>query len=106
MTCSSWSRPLNLGAVTDYALVFFSSDPSKWIDRSRFVMMARPTQLGRFDVRQLPAEDYLVVALPNVVGLEWQDPDFLQQLRPQATSFGLMEGEAKTLELKLKERPR
>jgi hypothetical protein len=93
------------GPVTDYALVFFPSDPTKWIDRSRFVMMARPTQQGRFDVRGLPPEDYLVVALPNVVGPEWQDPDFLQQLRPQATSFGLTEGEARTLELKLKKRP-
>jgi hypothetical protein len=93
------------GPVADYALVFFPSDPTKWIDRSRFMMMARPTQHGRFDVRGLPPEDYLVVALPNVIGTEWQDPDFLQQLRLQATSFVLMEGEAKTLELKLKKRP-
>jgi 5-hydroxyisourate hydrolase-like protein (transthyretin family) len=93
------------GSVTDYAIVFFPSDPTKWIDRSRFVRMVRPTQQGRFDVRGLPPEDYLVVALPNIVGTEWQDPEFLQELRLQATSFTLMDGEAKTLQLMLKKRP-
>jgi len=93
------------GPVTDYAVVFFPNDPTKWIDRSRFVMMARPTQQGRFDVRGLPPEDYLVIALPNVVGTEWQDPDFLHQLGPEATSFVLSEGESRTLDLKLKKRP-
>jgi hypothetical protein len=101
-----------LGSVTDakgiilnYAVIIFSSDPTKWVDRSRFVVIGRPTQLGRFEVRGLPPEDYLAIALPNVVGTEWMDPDFLQQLRPDATPFGLIEGEAKTLALKLKTRP-
>lgn len=71
------------GPVGDYALVFFPSDPTKWIDRSRFVMMARPTQHGRFDVRGLPPEDYLVIALPNIVGTEWQDPDFFSRSDPR-----------------------
>jgi 5-hydroxyisourate hydrolase-like protein (transthyretin family) len=93
------------GPVTDYAVVIFSSDPTKWIDRSRFVVMGRPTQQGAFDLRGLPPDDYLAVALPNVAGTEWMDPEFLQQLRVSATSFVLMEGESRTLALKLKKRP-
>jgi len=93
------------GPVSDYAVVLFSADPTKWIDRSRFVRMARPAQDGRFEVRGLPTQDYLVIALPSVVGSEWQDPEFLQQLRSQATSLVLTEGESRTLELKLKKRP-
>jgi len=93
------------GPVMDYALVVFASDPTKWIARSRFVQLVRPTQQGRFDVRGLPPEDYLVIALPGVEGSEWQDPDFLQQLRGQATSFVLTEGESHTLDLRLKKRP-
>jgi hypothetical protein len=93
------------GPVSDYAVVIFASDPTKWIDRSRFVVMARPTQQGRFDVRGLPPEDYLAVTLPSVVGTEFMDPEFLQQLRPYATAFVLTEGETKTLDLKLKKRP-
>jgi hypothetical protein len=93
------------GLVTDYAVVIFSSDPTKWIDRSRFVVMARGVQQGRFDVRALPPDDYLAVALTNVSGTEWMDPEFLQAIRPLATSFILQEGESRTLELKLKNRP-
>jgi 5-hydroxyisourate hydrolase-like protein (transthyretin family) len=93
------------GPVADYAVVVFASDPAKWIDRSRFVAMTRPTQQGRFEVRGLPPEEYFVVALPGVVANEWQDPDFLQQLRPQATTITLLEGESKTVDLKLKRRP-
>jgi protocatechuate 3,4-dioxygenase beta subunit len=93
------------GLISDYAVVIFASDPTKWLDRSRFVVMARPTQQGRFEVRGLPQEDYLAVALPNVVGNEYMDPEFLQQLRRLAVSFTLGEGESRTLELKLMKRP-
>ena len=93
------------GSISDYAVVIFASDPTKWIDRSRFVVMARPSQQGRFEVRGLPPEDYLAVALPNVVGNEYMDPEFLQQLRRLATPFTIMEGDSKTLELTLKKRP-
>lgn len=93
------------GPIIDYAVVIFSSDPTKWIDRSRFVVVGRPTQQGAFDLRGVPPDDYLAIALPNVVGNEWMDPEFLQQLRVNATSFVLMEGESRTLALKLKKRP-
>jgi protocatechuate 3,4-dioxygenase beta subunit len=94
------------GPISDYAVVIFASDPTKWIDRSRFVALARPNQFGRFEVRGLPPEDYLAVALPNVVETEWRwSPEFLQQVRPLATGFVLQDGETKTLELKLKKRP-
>jgi len=93
------------GPLGDYAVVIFPSDPTKWIDRSRFVTMARPTQQGRFTVSGLPPEDYLAIALPNVAAGEFMDPDFLQQLRINATAFTLTEGESKTLDLKLKKRP-
>jgi protocatechuate 3,4-dioxygenase beta subunit len=93
------------GRISHYAVVVFASDSTKWIDRSRFVAIARPTQEGGFEVRGLPPEDYLAIALPNVVGSEWQDPDFLHQLRSSAVSFALADGEAKVLELTLKKRP-
>lgn len=93
------------GPVADYAVIIFASDPTKWMDRSRFITMARPTQQGRFSMNGLPPEDYLAVALPSVAGTEYMDPELLQQLRPLATRFVLQEGESKTLELKLEKRP-
>jgi hypothetical protein len=93
------------GSISDYAVVIFASDPTKWIERPRFVVLARPTPQGRFEVRGLPPEDYLAVALPNVDGAEYRDPEFLQQLRRLAISFTLGEGESRTLDLTLKKRP-
>ena len=93
------------GAISDFAVVIFASDPTKWIDRSRFVVMARPNQQGRFGISGLPPEDYLAIALPSVAAGELADPEFLQQLRINATAFTLTEGESKTLDLKLKKRP-
>jgi hypothetical protein len=93
------------GTISDYAVVVFASDPTKWTDRSRFVVMARPTQQGRFELRGLPPDEYLAIALPGLTGQEWTDPDFLQQLRSQATTFLLGEGESRTLDLKLKKKP-
>jgi hypothetical protein len=91
--------------VTNYAVVVFAADSAKWIDRSRFVVMARPNQQGRFEVRALPPEEYLTVALPNVIQTEWMDPEFLQALRTTATRLILGEGETKTLTLTLQKRP-
>jgi hypothetical protein len=93
------------GPITDFAVVVFAADPTKWTDRSRYVVMARPTQQGRFELRGLPPDEYLAIGLPGVIGMEWMDPDFLQQLRAQATSFTLAEGEARTLTLTVKKRP-
>ena len=93
------------GAAASYVVVIFPSDPTKWMDRSRFVTTARPTQQGRFTVTGLPPEEYLAIALPTVIGSEYMDPEFLQQLRVQATAFTLSEGESRTLDLKLRKRP-
>jgi hypothetical protein len=93
------------GAISDYAVVIFASDPTKWGDRSRFITVVRAAQQGRFEARALPPADYLAVALPSVNQQEIYDPDFLQSIRPLATAFPLQEGESKTLDLKLRKRP-
>ena len=69
------------GIVADYAVVIFPSDPTKWIDRSRFVVVARPTPQGRFLSSSLPPDDYLAIALPSASPLEIYDPELLQSLR-------------------------
>lgn len=93
------------GPANDYTVVVFSSDPTKWTDRSRFVATARPTQSGRFTIPALPPEDYLAVALATTAGSQSTDPEFLQQVRPLATAFTLGQGEKKSLELRLRRRP-
>ncbi len=90
----------------NYSVVVFSADQTKWAFPSRYIAVGRPNQDGRFRVSGLPPETYLVVALPAVQGTAWQDPDFLERLRTSATSIALVEGDGKTVELKLVRPPR
>jgi hypothetical protein len=102
-------NPIVTGTVTtlegqparDYSVVVYSDDSARWRFPSRYVAVGRPNQEGQFTVRGLPPGDYLAVALAGLRGAEWQDPEFLEQLRPLAKPITLAEDETKTLELKL-----
>jgi hypothetical protein len=87
--------------VTDYAVIVFASDSTKWTFPSRFVTIATPDQRGSFVVSGLLPETYLAIAVPEVQGAQWQDPAFLETLRPVATRVTVAEGETRTQELKL-----
>jgi hypothetical protein len=90
------SRP-----VSDYTVVGFSSDNTRWGYRTRFIRSVRPDQDGRFILRGLPPDDYLVVALEYVETGQEHDPAQLEAWRPVATTVTLAEGEARTVTLKL-----
>ncbi len=87
--------------TTSCNVIVFAADTAKWPFPSRFVRLARPSQDGRYKLQGLPPADYLAVALPAIQGTEWQDPEFLERLRPMAKALTLSEGEARTLDLKL-----
>jgi hypothetical protein len=105
------SRSASLGgAVADasgrptgrYTVLVFAVDPARWAFPSRFIAIGRPNQNGRFKITGLPPEDYLAVAVPALQGTEWQDPEFLESLRSFAQTVTLGEGDAKTLDLRMK----
>ena len=83
-------------------MIVFSADRDKWIDRSRFIRLATPSRDGTFTLQGVPPDDYLAVALPGVVLGEWQDPDFLERQRSAAIPVSLVDGDARTIELRLK----
>ena len=87
----------------DFTVVLFADDASLWTFPSRFLGLARPNPAvpGGFRFAGLPPSAYLAVALPSVNGSEYEDPEFLQALRPFATRVVLNDGDIKTLELKL-----
>jgi hypothetical protein len=87
--------------VTDYAVVAFATDPSKWTANSRFMTLARSNPKGEFTIQTLPPGSYALVALATAPGLEFQDPQNLQKLLPFGTRVELAEGETKTVALKL-----
>lgn len=87
--------------VLEYATVIFADDAARWKYPSRFIATARPDQHGRFKISNLPPGRYLAVALEYLEEGQWEDPDYLEALRPVATMFTLSAGETKTLALKV-----
>jgi protocatechuate 3,4-dioxygenase beta subunit len=89
-------------AARDYTVVVFPDDETKWTFPSRYLRAARPDQQGLFKLRGLPPDDrYLAVAVDYLEEGEGGDPQFLQQIREQATRFGIGPGESKAIDLKL-----
>lgn len=89
-------QPLPNGTV-----VIFSEDTERWGETSAFVRAARPDQDGRYEIKGLPAGDYLAVALDYVQEGIWNDPDFLESARRYAQRFTLIEGGSHALSLKV-----
>lgn len=91
-------------AVLDATVVVFPDDESQWVFQSRFIRTARPDTSGRFEITGLPAGDaYRVVALQGLEDGQATDPVFLASLREQSQRLSLAEGEAKSLDLKLRQ---
>ena len=90
------------GAVNDYVVVLFAQDRTRWSAASnRYVAIGRPADEGRFKVATLPPGEYYGIALDRADPTEWQDPEFLEGLSRQASTFSLAQGETKTLALRL-----
>lgn len=84
---------------TDYIVVAFASDSSRWGYGTRFVRSVRPNQEGRFSLKGLPAGEYLAVALDYLEPGEEADPELLEAWRPSATRVTLEDGAQKTVML-------
>jgi hypothetical protein len=89
------------GPVSDGTVIVFPGDAEKWADESRYIRTARPDLQGQFQVRGLPAGEYLVVAIDYVQDGTWNDPEYLESLRRYGQTLTLMEGESQVISLKL-----
>jgi len=89
----------------DFAVVLFSSDPSRWYRQSQGLRLERPSQNGEFRVGSLPPGSYYVVALGDasdvVASGDWQDPATLDKLRSIATEVSVNESESRSVTLRL-----
>lgn len=85
----------------EFTVIAFASDAALWRPQSRSVQAARPDQNGRYQLRGLPAGEYLLAAVAHVEQGEWFDPAFLEPLRAGAVRILLNDGETKTTDLKL-----
>ena len=87
--------------VKDYSIVVFARDRERWGFGSRYLGGGRPDQDGKYRVRNLPAGNYYAIALDYVEQGAGTDPEFLDRAKDRATEFSLVDGETKTLSLKL-----
>jgi hypothetical protein len=84
----------------DYTVLVFPDDVTRWNYPSRYVRATRVNEKGQFRISGLPPnERYFAVALAFVEEGEEQDPQFLEGVRSQATSFSLREGEQRSIYL-------
>jgi hypothetical protein len=88
--------------VTAGTVVVFAEDAERWGENSTFVRVARPDQQGRYEVRGLPAGDYLAAAVEYVATGTWNDPEYLESLRRDAQRFTLAEGGVQALSLRVR----
>ena len=91
--------------VTDYWVLVFPQDRDRWIPGSRYMQSGRPDQNGRFRVSALPPGEYAIVALESLDDADSRDPEFIERVRRAASSFTLMEGETRTMNLRLNAAP-
>jgi hypothetical protein len=89
-------------AATDYYIIVFAADRAFWTAQSRRIKWARPAQDGKYTVPNLPAGDYLVVAVIDVEQDEWFDPSFLQRVAPSAMRISIGDGEKKVQDLQIR----
>jgi hypothetical protein len=87
--------------ITDFTMLAFPADPSLWRAQSRQIMTARPDQTGRFQIRGLPAGEYLLAAVDPAEQGEWFEPSFLDQHRAGAARVTVGDGDVKTQNLKM-----
>ena len=78
--------------LTDATVVVFAEDAGKWGEESRWVRASRPDQQGRFEIKGLPAGEYLAVALSYVEDGNWNDPEYLESIRRYGRKVTLTDG--------------
>jgi hypothetical protein len=87
--------------VLDATVIVFPANRERWTYLSRYVRTIRPDTNGRFTLKNLPPEDYLIIAVQNLESGQGSDPDFLTRAREEAKPFSLTEGETKAVDIKL-----
>ena len=87
--------------VGEATVLLFPADADRWYENSRAIRATRPDQQGRWQLKGLPAGEYLAVALDYMEVDAWQDPDFLESLRRHATRATIADATPQTVALKV-----
>lgn len=90
-------------ADPDAAVLVFPADGSGWVDwglNPRRLRTLHATATGSFTASGLPPGDYHVVAVPQEMAADWQDPATLEALAREAAQVRVEDGQKKTQALR------
>ena len=87
--------------ITDATVLVFATDATKWSQNPRFIKAARPDQQGRWQIKGLPAGEYLAVAVDFVEDGQWNDPEYLDSIRRYGQKLTLAAAASETISLML-----
>jgi len=87
--------------VTDYAVVFLPKEEKLNVSPTRFIQTARPDQQGRYEIKDLPPGQYVVMAVESLSRDGHYDPAFQKRMSSIATPLTLKEGQQLELDLQL-----
>jgi hypothetical protein len=85
-------------------VIAFPTDSTAWVGygtASRRLRTARVDKAGNYSIMNLPAGEYYVVAIPEKVAADWQNPKFLEGLTSDASRVRLADGEKRTQNVKV-----
>jgi protocatechuate 3,4-dioxygenase beta subunit len=85
---------------SDLSLLVFASDPRYWLTVSRRIQLLRPATDGYFEVADLPAGDYRMVAFGEAEPDDPTEPRFLEPLLAVAIPLTLAPGERKVQDIR------
>jgi protocatechuate 3,4-dioxygenase beta subunit len=90
--------------TSDYTVILFAADRSYWRASARRIRATRPSTTGRFSFSGLPAGEYRLAAVTDVESGQWFDPAFLEQLQAASIAVTLVDGQARTQDLRVASR--
>ena len=94
------------GVDPTVTVLVFPQQTALWTDHGPTPRRFRPARVasdGMYRLANLPADDYLVIALSSTVPPDWQDPKFLQKIAPLATHVTLADGEKKSQDVETRQ---
>src|SRR5262249_28137299 len=83
-------------------VVVFSTDRTRWYDRSRFVRRAVSGSKGEFAIEGLPFGTYYVAPIARTEDDSWRDPAVLEQLMAGAPTVVVREGQRQSVRVRSK----
>jgi Carboxypeptidase regulatory-like domain len=91
----------NGAPVTDYEVLLFTTDAAQWEKPGRTVRALRADQQGGFRAEGLPAGDYYIAAFAGLDEETRTSAEVLERARGVAQQITLVEGQTRTLALRL-----